>query len=250
MAFSNYYLMNKDKCVMRFLAKSADFSDDIMFEEAERFSDVPIGFSDIDSWIESRKASKHNEHLKSIMEKYHCNDHEGFVRLTHAANINDTFWVKREDEPICWSDVSLYDNEFSKVISELAFGGAGLGDDDILSSTTPELTCDGSFRKCFRKEKTTGQFNSDIFIYKRRGELNNEHLTPYCEMLASEIASLISPGNYVDYSIAYLHNKLAARCNLFTDERQGYASYSKVFGLTNSRLPQVFNFYNSLTRLY
>lgn len=241
-----YYLMNKDRCVLSFSPKREAFSDDVIFEEISRFSDVPFGFGDIDSWIENRKASKHNEHLKKIMEDHHCNDHEGFVRLTHAANINDTFWVKREDEIINWNDVSLYDNEFSTVISELAFGGAGLGENEQLSSTSPELTCDGSFRKCFRKEKALGQFGSDIYIYKRRGELNNEGLTPYCEMLASEISAIISPDNYVDYRITYLHDKLASRCNLFTNEKQGYASFSKVHGNKYNRLQPIFEYYRYL----
>lgn len=241
-----YYLMNKDKRVLGFTAIRAEFSGDVVFKETERFSNVPIGFSDIDSWVENRKASKHNEHLKRIMKSYHCDDHEGFVRLTHAANINDSFWIMREDENIKWEDVSLYDNEFTAVISNLAFGGAGLGDNELFSSTSPELTCDGSFRKCFKKEDNTGQFGSDIYIYKRRGELNNEGLTPYCEMLASEIASIISPDNYVSYKITQLHSKLASKCNLFTSDKIGYASYSKIHGLNSGRLQDVFDYYRAL----
>ena len=245
---NEYFLMNKDKKVMRFRAEHATFTNDIILKEVERYDTLPYGFSDIDEWIENRKASKHNEHLKRIMKDLKCDDHEGFINLTHAANINDCFWVKKEEELTSWNDVSLYRNEFSDVVSKLAFGGLGLGENEIFSSTTPpspELTCDGSFRKCFRKENSVGQFGSDIFVYKRRGELENEGLTPYCEVITSEIASVISPSNYVKYDLTNLHNKLSSRCNLFTDERLGYASFAKVQD-KGHRLQQVFDYFQSI----
>ena len=160
---SKYYLMNKDKKVMYFRTERATFTNEVILKEIERYDTLPFGFSDIDEWVENRKASKHNEHLKRIMQDLKCDDHEGFINLTHAANINDCFWIKREEELTTWNDVSLYRNEFSDVVSKLAFGGLGLGENEIFSSTTPpspELTCDGSFRKCFRKENNVGQFGS------------------------------------------------------------------------------------------
>ncbi|HBM98590.1 MAG TPA: hypothetical protein DD413_04120 [Ruminococcus sp.] len=95
-----------------------------------------------------------------------CDDSEGFIKVTHAASINDTFWVKSESENITWNSVSLYRNQFSEIISRLAFEGVGLYD-EVFSSTSPEFTCDGSFSKCFRKENFTGEYGSDIFLYKR-----------------------------------------------------------------------------------
>ena len=60
-------------------------------------------------------------------------------------------------------------------------------------------------------------FGSDIFIYKRGNEYG-AGLEPYCEMLASEIAAIISPENYVPYQTVLLHDKLTSKCNLFTNE--------------------------------
>lgn len=95
-----------------------------------------------------------------------CDDNEGFIRTTHAATINDTFWIKSDRENITWEQISLYSNQFTETISHLAFEGVGLYVADF-SSTSPELTCEGYFRKCFRKEEHHGIFGSDIFIYKR-----------------------------------------------------------------------------------
>ena len=104
------------------------------------------------------------------MKKMGCDDNEGFIRATHAATINDTFWIKSDLENLTWEQISLYRNPFTDTISRLAFEGVGLYAGDF-SSTSPELSCEGSFRKCFRKEKQRGSFGSDIFIYKRGNDL-------------------------------------------------------------------------------
>ena len=64
-------------------------------------------------------------------------------------------------------------------------------------------------------------------------------------MISSEIAAVISPNNYVKYDLTRLHNKLSSKCNLFTNEMLGYASFAKVQD-KGRRLQQVFDFYQSI----
>lgn len=47
-------------------------------------------------------------------------------------------------------------------------------------------------------------------------------------MLSSEIAKCISPSSSVRYDVVLLHDKIASKCNLFTNEKLGYAAFSKV----------------------
>ncbi|MBP1592210.1 MAG: hypothetical protein ILP22_09245, partial [Oscillospiraceae bacterium] len=104
-----YYLMNKNSLVAAFEKKPATaFSDTVLFNEAERKGKLPIGFEDINSWLDSRKSSKHNAHLQKLMRQMGCDDNEGFIRTTHAATINDTFWMKTDKETLTWEQVSLY----------------------------------------------------------------------------------------------------------------------------------------------
>lgn len=221
-----YYLMNKDNIILAFQPNpKSEFSEDISFSALEQQGSPPFGFQNITAWIEGRKASKHNAHLKDIMKRLKCDDNEGFIRLTHAVGINDTFWIKSDGENLSWKDVSLYQNPFNTVISRLAFEGAGLYG-ETFSSTSPELSCDGSFRKCFRKERANGEFDSNIFLYKRGGELG-AGLEPYCETLASEIAKIVAPSS-VQYELCTLHGKMASKCNIFTNENIGFASFSKL----------------------
>ena len=238
-----YFLMNKNNVVAAFDRKPATaFSDEVLFTEVERMGKLPFGFDDINTWLDSRKSSKHNAHLQKIMRQMGCDDNEGFIRATHAATINDTFWIKSDCENLTWEQISLYSNRFTETISRLAFEGVGLYAADF-SSTSPELACEGSFRKCFRKEEKYGVFGSDIFIYKRGNEYG-PGLEPYCEMLASEIAAIISPDHYVPYRTVLLHDKLASKCNLFTNEQFGYASFSKLMKATG--LQDVFDYFESI----
>ena len=246
-----YYLMNKDNIIAEFDASSkSEFSDNVSFSIQKVIGKLPIGFENINTWIDGRKASKHNAHLKSLMRSMNCDDSEGFIRVTHAASINDTFWIKSKNENISWNSVSLYRNQFSETISQLAFEGVGLYD-EVFSSTSPEFTCDGSFSKCFRKEKFMGEYGSDIFLYKRGHEFSIGNVIksgyePYCEQMASEIAKVISPEGTISYELVTLHNRLASRCNLFTNEDFGYASYAKVTSAHNIDLQQTFEYFSSI----
>lgn len=182
--------------------------------------------------------------LQVLFKQLGCWTNEEFIRLTHAAAINDTFWIKLEVERISWSQVSLYQNHFTELISKFAFGIGDL-DYNISSIRSPELTCDGSFRKCFKKENQIGENGSDIFLYKRGGELGNS-FEPYCEVLASEIAKIISPNNSISYSLVNLHGKIASKCNLFTNEKYGYASYAKIRDKTGQDLQETFDYFKNI----
>lgn len=242
-----YYLMNKDKRIISFKPNiKSSLSADVSFDLVEQDGQLPYGFHNITTWIESRKASKHNSHLKEIMVRLGCDDNEGFIRMTHAVGINDTFWIKSDEENISWNDVSLFRNQFTEIISRLAFEGAGLYG-EMFSSTSPELSCEGSFRKCFRKEKSVGEFGSDIFLYKGCGELGSLGLEPYCEILASEIAQIVAPALLsVKYELSQIHGKIASKCNIFTNEHIGYASFSKMNDLRTYSFDDVIQFYEKI----
>ena len=240
-----YFLMNKNNIVATFYAKSqGEFSDSATYELKQAFGKLPIGFKDINSWLDGRKASKHNSHLQTMMKQMGCDDNESFIQMTHATTINDTFWIKSSREELSWSQVSLYQNQFSEKIAKAAFEGVCIND-ITCSFKAPELTCDGSFRKCFRKEVGCGEWDSDIFLYKRGAELGTG-LEPYCEQMASEIAHIISPDNSVGYDLVKLYDKTASRCNLFTNEQYGYASFAKVTDVQKLDFQGVFDYFAEL----
>lgn len=203
------YLMNKDVIVASFGKKNHHW--DLLRQNAA----LPLGNFELNGWLEDRKAYKHNRHLKQLMTDCGCETTEGFIKITHAASINDSFWIKEEGETATWNDISFYRNDFNETISKLAFEGLGLYGLQM-STTSPELTTDGSFRKCWRKE------GGEIYLYKRGiSGAYNAGLEPYCEMLASEIIHTADPSS-VQYSVLKLHGETASKCRAFTNEDVGF----------------------------
>ena len=234
-----FLLMNKNIIIGNFDINSGEISNTYSFTPSN-LSPLPIGFKYIDEWIENRKASKHNAHLKKLMRECGCDNTEGFIKITHAASINDTFWVKKENEDISWNQVSFYQNKFDETISKLAFEGFGLYGIK-LSSTSPELSTNGSFRKCWIRED-----NGAIYLYKRGSDgARNAGTEPYCEVLASELAVKLLGKETVPYELVRLHKEIASKCPLFTNEKYGYVPISR-FDINHSSPNALTEFFKNI----
>lgn len=231
-----YFLMNKDTLIAK-IQDEGVLSENFTLKEKVSLL-TPPGMKNINDWIENRKASKHNASLRKIMAECGCETKTGFIKITHAASLNDTFWIKAENESLTWRDISLYQNEFNETISRLAFEGVGLQGFQF-SDTSPELSTEGSFKKCWRKEE------DGIYLYKRGSEgAHNAGLEPYCEKLASEIAEKLCK-NYVSYNLVKFHKELATKCKLFTDEKYGYVPMARI-DIENKSLDTVMKYFESI----
>ena len=155
---TEYVLMNKDIPVLSFLCERNEFDEPTFQELVWYVAYRPIGYKSLTGFLERRKAPKHREHIQRLLERYGCDDLEGFLNVTHALSLNDTFWVKRQDSDLRWDQVSLYQNEFDQLISEAAFDGSASSSE--LSTTSPEFGTDGNYAKCWVRE------DEDIFLYK------------------------------------------------------------------------------------
>ncbi len=227
-----YDLMNKDTIAASFHKKNNRWN------LSKQYTRLPLGKFEINGWLEDRKAYKHNHHLKQLMIDCGCETTEGFLKVTHAASVNDSFWVKKEGEDVTWNEISFYRNDFNEVISKLAFEGLGLYGVQM-SSTSPELTTDGSFRKCWKKEA------GEIYLYKMGiSGAFNAGLEPYCEALASEIIHQADPDS-VQYSVLKFHGEIATKCKSFTNEDIGFVPLRKLVD-RNITLEELLDFFASL----
>lgn len=212
-----YVLMNKDEPWLLFSCERDEY-DEVQLSELEWFTDLrPLGYTDLFSFLDRRKAPKHRKHIEQLLERYGCSDIDGFIRVTHAVSLNDTFWVKEEGSGLKWADVSLYSNSFDEMIANAAFDGA-VSDTD-LSSTSPEFGTDGSYAKCWVRE--------DDGIYLCKSGSDMFELEPLSEYLASQLAENICK-EYVPYDMDYLHGRLVSKCRLFTDEHYGLVKAGRV----------------------
>lgn len=131
-------------------------------------------------------------HIQRLLEQYGCDDLEGFLCVTHALSLNDTFWVREADSPLTWREVSLYTNPLSETISEAAFDG--MIRETELSSVSPEFGTDGQYAKCWRRK------DGGIFLCKSGSALLE--IEPPSEYLAAQLSERLSPGA-VPYDMDY-----------------------------------------------
>jgi len=234
MVQKKYLLMNKDIPVLLFSCTRNVF-DEPEFAESCWYVDYhPIGYTNLTAFLEHRKAPKHRKHIQELLTRYGCDDLEGFLQVTHALSLNDTFWVKPVDSTLQWNDVSLYRNEFNQLISEAAFDGT-ISESDF-SSTSPEFGTDGYYAKCWVRE------GEDICLYKSGSAL--WEIEPLSEFLASQLASAICP-HAVLYNLDFHHEKLISKCRLFTNEQVGLAKASAIFK-GEKTIPTMLEYFSSI----
>ena len=231
---TEYVLMNKDVPVLSFLCERNEFDEPTFQELVWYVAYRPIGYKSLTGFLERRKAPKHREHIQRLLERYGCDDLEGFLNVTHALSLNDTFWVKRQDSNLRWDQVSLYQNEFDQLISEAAFDGSASSSE--LSTTSPEFGTDGNYAKCWVRE------DDDIFLYKTGS--SRYEVEPLSEFLASQLASILCP-EYVDYDLGFYRGRLISKCKLFTSERYGLAKASGIFSETRT-IPVMLDYFEKL----
>lgn len=215
-----YLLLNKDVVWLEFRCQRNQYLEVTAQEEVWHTEMRPFGYTNLTDFLERRKAPKHRAHIAELLRQYGCQELDGYLDVTHALSLNDTFWVKRADSSLKWNEVSLYCNPFDEVISQAAFDGSL--NSSAFSSTSPEFSTDGQYAKCWMREDDT------IWLYKTGGVFGMEPLSEY---LASQLAGCLCP-DAVTYDLGFYHGALISKCPLFTSEELGLA---KAVVLTKDR---------------
>lgn len=212
----HYLLMNKDVVVAKF-----SVNQDIQVPEIEdTFIKLPYWIDDLSTFITNRRAPKSRENIAKLLEMSGCDTLIGYLDITHALSLVDTFWVKPADSTLGWNDVSLYSHQFNETIAKTAFEGGLHGLE--LSTTSPEYGTDGTFAKCWIRE------NGIIKMLKRGSSgARNAGLEPYSEYYASQIISRITD-DCVIYGLRSHDSRVCSVCDCFTSEKYGYLPYAAI----------------------
>lgn len=214
--FILYLLLNKNQKIAKF---SVDKVFDIITIE-EQYIKLPSWYGDLGTFIQNRRAPKHRENIEKLLQQSGCSTLSGFLNISHALSLIDTFWVKDEHINLDWEAVSLFTHPFNEVIAKTAFEGGLHGQQ--LSTTSPEYGTDGSFAKCWIRE------NEIIKMLKRGSSgASNAGLEPYSEFYASQLVSKFT-SNFVNYDLRTQDNRLCSVCDIFTSEDYGFIPYAAV----------------------
>ena len=231
-----YTLMNRETRLCDFIIEGEG---ELEFcKIVKTYAPLPFWCENIDSWVADRSAAKHRSHVNKILELCGGKTKSGFIALTHCLSLTDTLWVKSERENVSWKDVNLYENRFDEVISKLSFDGNGLFGIQM-STTSPELTTDGAYDKCWLNEK------DGIHLIKAGSSgARNAGLEPYGEVLASQVFDKICSS--VKYDLKKYDGRVVSDCKLFTSQEFGYRPIALFYKerLTLPKLLEIYREFN------
>lgn len=211
-----YILLNKDVVIAEFMVDTVFDTITIL----EQFVELPYWIGNLTDFIRNRRAPKQRENIEELLRLSGCDTIQGFLDVSHALSLIDTFWVKRVDSDLCWETMSLYTHPFNEVIAKTAFEGGLHGRQ--LSTTSPEYGTDGSFAKCWIRE------GEQIRLLKRGSSgARNAGLEPYCEFYASQIVEAFTE-DLVSYDLRTYNGRICSVCDLFTSEDYGFLPYAAV----------------------
>ncbi len=223
-----YVLMNKNVQVASFGIHDALESISVV----EQYEKLPDWIRDLDVFITNRRAPKHRENMERLLRESGCNTLRGFLDITHALSLVDTFWVRPVHSELTWEKVSLYTHPFNEVIARTAFEGGLHGRQ--LSTTSPEYGTDGSFAKCWIRE------NGQIRMLKRGSSgAANAGLEPYSEYYAAQIIKQFTD-EFVSYDLRTVNSRICSVCDIFTSETYGYLPFTSI-DPGNSTIKSVLN---------
>lgn len=226
---NKYELLNKDRAVLTFSVDNSTGSIDNVVWIDQTIS--PIGFKDLGSFLAARKAPSNRAHIRRVLEACGAADLVGYLDVVHALSINDTFWVRRRGERVCWAEANLYHNELNEALARIAFEGGLVGQPIDLSSPSPEPSLGGSFAKCVIRN------DGRLYILKAPAAADSPSpylpaapsWHPWSEVMASQVACALGV-KHVEYSLVNRTSKhegravTASLCPLFTSESVGFAT--------------------------
>ena len=231
-----YTLMNKEIPLCDFVIEGEGELE--LCRIVREYNPLPFWCNDIDSWVSGRSSAKHREHVNKILEYCGGKTKSGFIALTHCLSLTDTLWVKSNREEATWAKLNLYENNFDEVISKLSFDGNGLFGIQM-STTSPELTTDGAYDKCWLNEA------DGIHLIKTGSTgARNTGLEPYGEVLASQVFEKLCDS--VTYTLRKYDGRIVSDCKMFTSQEFGYRPISLFYKdrLTLPKLLEIYRDFN------
>lgn len=182
---------------------------------------LPIGMDltekGVISWLKSRVIPKNREFVDTVLSKMglSSNDTIGIIKICKGLSLNDSYWVVEEGFAGKFEKYNLYENNFTRTLSLIAYTGHGSMTAKGFTSS-PEFTTNGMLKKCWRREK------GKIYLYKGGSSgFANTGKEPYSEFYASQIASAMDI-KHVDYTLSKWKGVLSSVCELFTDIDTSY----------------------------
>ncbi len=178
---------------------------------------LPVGLKKTDeglmSWLRSRIIPKNREYVDALLAKSGLshNDTKGILQVCRGLSLNDSYWVVEEGFNGKYADYNLYEHDFVKVLSLIAYTGYGSSSRAKGFSSSPEFTTTGMLRKGWRR------LGGKVLLYKggTSGAANTGN-EPYSEFYAAQVAERMGI-RHVPYGLSMWKGCMCSTCELFCD---------------------------------
>ena len=223
-----YSLRLFDEELMRFeLKRELELVCNITYINEERRDMLPLGLEvsndGVIDWLNKRVIPKNRDLVGTILDSLglNINDLKGIIDVSMGLSLNDSYWVVPVGFDGLFADFNLYSNDFSRIISLIAYTGNMY--DTSQFKTSPELTTGGMLRKAWRRMS-----DGEIWLYKSgTADFANAGLEPYSEFYACQVAETMGL-NAVHYELENWKHILASKCKLFTDINTAYIPIERI----------------------
>ena len=181
----------------------------------------PIGLKPNDeslmAWLRGRVIPRNREFVNAFLSKSGLNpgDTRGILQICRGLSLNDSYWVVEDGFDGKFADYNLYEHNFEKVLSLIAYTGYGTTRVHGFTSS-PEFTTSGMLRKGWRR------LSGQICLFKGgTSGAANTGKEPYSEFYAAQIAKQMEL-HHVPYHLAKWKRSICSVCPLFTDIDHSY----------------------------
>lgn len=193
----------------------------------------------LEEFIQSRIIPKNRAFVQNILEEagLNINDRKSIIDVSKGLSLVDSYWIV-QDSSLKFKDYNLFDNDFSKVLSLVAFTGYSSKRKDLL--TSPEFTTNGMLPKAWRK------FEDGIYLFKgSTSSYNcaNTGFEPYCEFYASQVAQKMKI-NHVNYNLSKWKKMISSTCKIFTSKDISYIQIGDI--VTYGGIKKVYEYIKEL----
>ena len=192
----------------------------ILSADKKRFPEalqLEVNEETIKEFLEQRIVPKNRTFVKNILEANDLDfrDLKGVIDISKGLSLTDCYWIVTDDS-LRFEDYNLFDNNFSSVLSLVAFTGYTSKIKGI--ATSPEFTTDGALPKAWRR------INDEVFLYKGSTEYlkaSNGGNEPYSEYYIFQIEKILGI-KAIQYDLEKWKGMLASTCRLFTSKEYSY----------------------------
>ena len=215
---TDYSLCLYDEELLSFsLRKSTELSCEILSVNKRKKKllplDLELSSDGLLSWLDRRIIPSNRAFVGEILTSLGLErtDIKGIIDICKGLSLNDSYWIIPKGSSLKFDDYNLFENDFSDILSLVAYTGRPFSSKKIVSS--PELTTNGVLRKAWRNKAEKG-----IWLYKAgTSDFANAGNEPFSEYYAAQIAKAMGL-HHVSYELENWKGILASKCELFTSK--------------------------------